>query len=122
MEVARHKLLVDANRGRDSHFIAKPFQDIHDIGAVQGEPRLLRRREAREDVGDREHPELAPGCQLVMDKVHRPDLVGSRRRQAVIAQLGLDPALWRFVTQLQAPFAIDAAVLVLAVTPSFAAQ
>jgi hypothetical protein len=51
-----------------------------------------------------------------MHEVHRPRLVRVRRRAAIVPELGLDAALGRFVAQLQAQFAIDAARLVLAVT------
>src|SRR6516225_3441372 len=40
---------------------------------------------------------------------HRPDLVGRGRRRTVLAQLRLDPALGRFVAQLQAHLAIQTA-------------
>ncbi|MCP1838558.1 hypothetical protein ACVIHI_000077 [Bradyrhizobium sp. USDA 4524] len=57
-----------------------------------------------------------------MDEVHCPGLVRSCGRPAVIAQLGLDPALGRLVAQLQAQFAIDAARLVLPMAPALVAE
>ena len=81
---------------------ADPFQHLHHVGAAEAEARLQRRREAREGVDDRQHPKLAAGRQLVMHEVHRPGLVRTRRRLAVLPQLGLDPALGRLVAQLQA--------------------
>jgi hypothetical protein len=33
-------------------------------------PRLQHWREAGERIDNREHPKLAPNCQLIMDKVH----------------------------------------------------
>ena len=123
-EITRDELsaLIDPDRRRESHFIADPFQYIHDVGAAEGEPWLQRRREAGEDVDDREDPKLAAGRQLIVDEVHRPGLVRSRRRSTVIPQLGLDPTLRRFVAQLEAQFAVDAACLVLAVMPALATQ
>src|SRR5205807_10148795 len=50
-------------------------------------------------------PKLASGCQLIVDEVHRPGLVRSRCRPAIVPQLGLDPALRRLVAYLQAQFA-----------------
>jgi hypothetical protein len=41
------------------------------------------------------------GPNLVMNKVHGLDLVGSGRRRAIVAQLRLDPALGRFVALAQ---------------------
>ena len=57
-----------------------------------------------------------------MDEVHRPGLVRSRRRPAIVPQLGLHPPLGRFVAQLQAQFAVDAPRLVLAVATTFASE
>jgi len=70
-------------------FIADPFQYLHDIGAAEGEPRFQRRRETGEDVDDREHPKLAARRQLLMDEVHRPGLVRSRRRLSITRSLAL---------------------------------
>src|SRR5207237_1446972 len=64
----------------------------------------------------------ASGCQLIVDEVHRPGLVRSRCRPAIVPQLGLDPALRRLVAYLQAQFAIDTPRLVLPVAPSFATK
>ena len=60
--------------------------------------------------------------QLIVNKIHRPGLVRPRRRPAIIPQLGLNPALRRFVAQLQAQLAIDAPRLVLATAPTFTTQ
>jgi hypothetical protein len=57
-----------------------------------------------------------------MDEVHRSRLVRLRRRSPIVTQLGLDPALRRFVAQLQAQLAIDAPRLLLIDRPTFAAQ
>lgn len=43
-----------------------------------------------------------------MHEVHGPDVVRTCRRAEVIAQLGLNPAVGRFVAQLQADLAIQA--------------
>lgn len=63
-----------------------------------------------------------PRRQLIVDKIHRLGLIRPRRWPAIIAQLGLDAALRRFVAQLQAQPAIDSPRLVLAVAPSVAAE
>jgi len=99
VKITRHKLaaLIDADRCREPHFLAGPFQHLHDVGAAEGEPRRQGRREAGEGIDNREHAQLVSGRQLVMDEVHRPGLVRSCGRAAIIAQLGLDPALRRFV-------------------------
>jgi hypothetical protein len=46
---------------------------------------------------------------LIVHEVHRPDLVWRRCQRAIILQLGFDPALGRFVAQLQALLAVEAA-------------
>ncbi|MEY9470890.1 hypothetical protein ABH992_003289 [Bradyrhizobium yuanmingense] len=124
VKITRHELaaLIDADRCRESHFLAGPFQDRHDVAAAEGESWRQRRREAGEGIDDRKDAQLVSGRQLVMDEVHRPGLVRPRRRPAIIAQFGLDPALRRFVAQLQAQFAIDPPRLVLAMAPAFTTQ
>lgn len=80
-----------------------------------------KRAEERARVESAEKEYLCPVARIV-DEIHRPGLVRSCRRPAIIAQLGLDPALGRSVAQLQAQFAIDAPRLVLAMAPAFTTQ
>ena len=62
VKISRHELaaLIDADRRRESHCIADSFQDLHDIGAAEGEPRCQRRREAGENVDDLSTRSLRP--------------------------------------------------------------
>jgi hypothetical protein len=77
------------------------FEYFHNIRAVEVEPRFDRRLEARERVNYRKHPQLAAGGKLIMNKVHRPGLVGR------VANCCLDPALRPLAPQLQAHLAVQ---------------
>jgi len=66
-----------------------------------------RRRQPRERVDHGEAADLAPIEKLVMNKIHRPDLVRSHRADAALTQLRLHAPFWGFVAQLQAHLAIQ---------------
>src|SRR6185437_7011972 len=93
--------------------IAKLARDalecFDDIAATEVLPHIDRRREPGEGIDDGQDTESGSVEQLVVDKVHGPDLVGCRGRRAILAQLRLDPSLGRFVAQLQALLAIETA-------------
>jgi hypothetical protein len=55
------------------------------------------------NAGDRQHPRLRSGRQLIMHEVHRPDLIGSQRRAAILTLLGLDPNVWAFYGAIADP-------------------
>jgi len=74
------------------------------------------------NAGDRQHPRLRSGRQLIMHEVHRPNLIGSQRRAAILTQLGLDPTLGRFMARLQTQLAIQAADALNVHPPTFRAQ
>ena len=103
VQITLHELstLIDPYGCRKSHLPADPFQHLDDVGAAECKPRFQRRREPRERVDNREHTKFLSRRHLIVHEVHRPSLVRSRRRPAVVPQLGLDPALGRFVPQLQ---------------------
>jgi hypothetical protein len=65
---------------------------------------------------------FAPLRQLIVHEVHRPGLIRSRRRSTVLPQLGLDPALGRFVAYLQAHLPIQAIDPLGIDPPAFTAQ
>jgi hypothetical protein len=48
-----------------------------------------------------------PGGELVVQEVHRPDVVGPDRRLAIVAQLRLHTPLGRLVAQLQAQLRVQ---------------
>ncbi len=52
-------------------------------------------------MNDRQNPDLATRCQVVMNEVHRPDMVGMGRFRAVSPQLRLYPALGNPVAELE---------------------
>jgi len=99
VEVAGDKLcaLIDPDCFRETNLPADLFEYLNNIRAAKVEPSFDRRREARERVNDRKHPQLAPSGKLIMNEVHRPGLVRSCGRLPVLAQLCLNPALRRLV-------------------------
>lgn len=104
VEVAGDELrtLVDADRLRIADDRTRLIERPHDILTPIAEACIQHRREAREGVDHRQHPDLAPCGELVMEEVHGPDIVRADGRLAVIPQLRLDPTLGDLVPQLQA--------------------
>ena len=87
---------------------ADPFERLHHVLAAIAEPRIEHRREARERVDDRQHADLRARRELVVDEVHRPDLVRADVASlAIVPQLRLHPPLRRLVPQLQAQLAVN---------------
>jgi len=103
VEIAADELgaLVDPDRLRIAQFRADPFQRGDDVLGPIAEARIDCWREAREGVDHRQNPDLAARGELVVDEVHRPDIVRLRRRRPILAKLRLDPALGRLVPELQ---------------------
>lgn len=81
IEVARDELatIVDPDRLGIANFGANPLKRLHDILSFVAEPRVSGRRETGIGVNDRQNSEFASSCQLVMNEVHRPDLIGVGR-------------------------------------------
>lgn len=76
---------------------ARMFPGLKDIFAAMAEARINRRGKSGESINDRQDRDLATRDQPVMDKAHGPDLVAPCRFSPVLAKLGLDPALRRFM-------------------------
>jgi hypothetical protein len=79
-----------------------PLAPIFSSTSTTSAPRKDKRGS---NAGDRQHPQLRSGRQLIMHEVHRPNLIGSQRRAAILTQLGLDPTLGRFMARLQTQLA-----------------
>lgn len=81
---------------------------------VSGKIRRKRRNEwLTLNVDNREHPELATGCQLIVTKIHRPGLVRSCRWPMIVPQFGLTRrfgALLRVVGQIHCRCAASCSV------------
>jgi len=106
----------------DSHLAAHPLQGSHHVFAAIAEAGIDHRHVAREGVDHGQHPDLAAGRKLVMDKVHGPGLVRPGGITAVVAQLRLDPTLRRLVAQLQAHFTVKPMRALVIDLPSFSPQ
>ena len=76
--------------------IAKPTTDtlerFNDIGATEALPHVDRRREPGEGVDGGEDTDPGSVEQLIVHKVHGPDMVGCGGRRTILSQLGLDPS------------------------------
>ena len=110
IKVSRDELaaVIDANGRRISDLPVDPLQCLNDILALVTEAGINRRREARVSVDDRQNPDLATSGQLVMNEIHRPNMVGMARLRAVSPQLRLDPALGNFVAELEVHLLVKA--------------
>ncbi len=86
---------------RISDLSADPLQCLNDILAFVAKASIHHWREAREGINNRQNPDLATSGQLVMNEIHRPDMVGMARLRAVSPQLRLDPALGNLVAELE---------------------
>jgi hypothetical protein len=83
-----------------------PLAPIFSSTSTTSAPRKDKRGS---NAGDRQHPRLRSGRQLIMHEVHRPNLIGSQRRAAILTQLGLDPNAWAFYGAIADPARVQAA-------------
>lgn len=72
---------------------AYPIQCRNHVLAAIAEPRIKHRHIAREGVDDGQNPQRLARRQLVMDEVHRPDIIRADGPRAVIAQFRFYPPL-----------------------------
>ena len=98
------------------------LEHLDDVARPVAEPRLDRRRDAREGIHDRQRADLPSRRQMVVHEVHRPGLVGPLRRSSVIAQRRLYPPLRHLVAQLQAEFPVDPVRPLMVQAPSLPPQ
>lgn len=100
--------IIDANGRRITDLPAYSFERLDHILAPVVEACIDCWREAREGIDHRQHPDLAPGGQLVMNEIHRPDVIGMGRLRPVGSQLRLDPTLGNLVAELQVHLLVKA--------------
>lgn len=103
IKVSRDELaaVVDANGRRISDLPAEPLQCLNDNLPLVAEAGIDCRREARVSVDDRQNADLATSGQLIMNEIHRLNMVGMGRLRADSPQLRLDPALGNLVVELE---------------------
>lgn len=100
--------VIDTNDGRVSNLAACAFHGLDNVFPLVAEPCIDNRREAGEGIDDRQDPDLAAGGQLVMHKIHRPDMVGTGGCSPVRTQLCLHPPLGHLVAQLKVHLLVKA--------------
>ena len=103
IKVARNELaaVVDPYRLGIADLTADAFERLDNILAAIGEPCIGRGAEAGMGVDNRENTELVAQCQLVMNKIHRPNIIGTDGFLAILAQLCLHTPLWALVPKLK---------------------
>ena len=89
VEVARHEFgaVIDLHGLRTTDLGAHIFQDLDDIFATVAEAGLQGRTETRVGVDDHQNAQLLPRSELIMDKVHRPDIVRPEGFCPILSQL-----------------------------------
>jgi len=92
--------VIDTNGGGVTNLPTYAFRRLDHILAPLIEACIDRRREARKGIDNRQNPDLTPRGQLVVNEVHRPDMVGMGRLRAASPQLCLDPTLGNLVAEL----------------------
>ena len=124
VEVAADELaaIVDPDRLRIAKLATHPFQGLHDVLAAIGEPRIGRGAVAGMDVDDGQNPQLLAQSELVMDEIHRPDLIRPSCLLAIFAQLRLHPPLGMLVPELQVQLIVNPAGLLDVHLPTLPAQ
>jgi hypothetical protein len=85
--------LVDPDVAGIAAFGADPFKGLYYVLSPIAEARIDDGREAREDVDDGQNPDLSPGRQLVVHKIHGPGFIRCGGRLAVFAKLRPHPTL-----------------------------
>ncbi len=100
--------IIDADSGGITDLTAYPLQRLYHVFALVVEAGVDCRREAREGVDYRQHPNLATRCQLVMNEVHGPDMVGMGGFRAIRPQLRLDPSFGNLVAELEVHLLVKA--------------
>ncbi len=100
--------IVNTNGGRVTDLAAHPLKRLDNILTLVAEACIDCRREAREGVDYRQHPDLAAGGQLVVNEVHRPDVVGMGRFRAIGPQLRLDASPGDLVAKLEVHLLVKA--------------
>ena len=109
IKIARDELgsLIDPDRLRIAHHGADLLEPVNDVLGPIAEARINDRGEPGERVDDRQHPDLLPRRQLVVNKIHRPGLVRLDGVPPIVPELGLDPPLRRLVPELQSQLIVN---------------
>ena len=89
--------------------LADPLMRLHYIFTSVAEPRIGRGCVARMGIDNGQNTQLSARRQLVVDKVHCPDLVRMRGIGSILPELGLHMPFGRLVAQLQAQLFVKSA-------------
>jgi hypothetical protein len=76
--------LIDADGLRIACRSAESLKRVNDVLSAVADEGIQDRHIAREKIDDRQHANLTPGSQLIMNKIHRPGFVRLRRIFAIV--------------------------------------
>jgi hypothetical protein len=76
--------LIDTDGLRIACRCADSLKRVNDVLSAVAEAGIQHRHIAREKIDDRQHTNLIPGGQLIMNKIHRPSFVRLRSIFAII--------------------------------------
>jgi hypothetical protein len=93
--------IVHPDHLRITQLLADPLKRLHNIVTTVAEPRIGGRRVAGMGIDDGQEAQFPDGGQLIVHKIHGPDLVGLGGIGSVIPKVGLDPTFGCLVPQLQ---------------------
>src|SRR5580698_9241266 len=92
--------LIHPDRSWITDLTANPLQRRHNVLRSVAEPNIKPRTVATERVDNRQYPQLLPRGQLIVHKVHRPNIVRPNRGLAVLTQLSAHPTPRRLLAKL----------------------
>lgn len=124
IQIARNELaaVIDSDRFRIADPPADPLERLHDNFASIAEARISRRAKPRMRVDDSQDAEFFTQGKLVVNEVHRSDIVRPSGLLAVFSKLCLHPALRVLVLELQAQLVVNLAGLLDIDDPSLPSQ
>ena len=101
---------------------ADPLERLHNIFAPIGEARIGRRAEPGMRVDDGQDAQLLSKGKLIMDEVHRPDVIRPGCFFSIFTQLGFHTPFRVLVSQLQTQLIVNSACLLDVDGPALPAQ
>ena len=103
IEIPRDELTAvgDPDRPGIAHVGTDAFRGLNDVLSAVGKSGIGRRTEPRMGVDNGQDAELLAHGELVMDEIHRPDIVRADGLLVVLAQLCLHPPLGVLVAKLK---------------------
>ena len=103
--------VVDPDRPGRAGVGTDAFQGLNDVFFVVGEAGIVCQTEPRLEVDNGQDAELLAHNELVMEEIHRPDIVRADGFFAVLAQLCFDLPLGVLIAEMKPQLVVDPASL-----------